>query len=249
MLSMLEWNQRYQQQARWTSPVRRFLYQQAGIADLAKILEVGCGTGAILADLSDYSRAKTFGIDLLPDPLKFAREHAGLNRLANADGLNLPFADANFEACLCHFYLLWIPDPLSALQEMVRVTRKNGVILALAEPDYGGRIDYPEELSQLGLRQALSLKQQGADPRLGRKLRGLMHQAGCRNVTCGLMGGEWISIPAEEDWANEWQVLVNDLEASFSRSELQSLQALDRQAWQNGQRILYVPTFYAAGMV
>ncbi len=35
-------------------------------------------------------------------------------------------------------------------EEMVRVTRPHGFVLALAEPDYGGRIDYPSELSTIG---------------------------------------------------------------------------------------------------
>ena len=61
---------------------------------------------------------------------------------------------------------------------MVRVTHPGGFVLALAEPDYGGRIDYPTELSQIGDWQKNALKQQGANPLMGRELRSIFSHAG-----------------------------------------------------------------------
>ena len=46
----MDWHARYVQQARWTNQLRHYLYRKAGLRDGQQILEVGCGTGAVLGD-------------------------------------------------------------------------------------------------------------------------------------------------------------------------------------------------------
>jgi cyclopropane fatty-acyl-phospholipid synthase-like methyltransferase len=45
----VDWHARYLQQARWTRPLREYLYGKAGVDSARRVLEVGCGTGALLA--------------------------------------------------------------------------------------------------------------------------------------------------------------------------------------------------------
>ena len=70
---------------------------------------------------------------------------------------------------------------------MVRVTRPGGAVIVAAEPDYGGRIDYPD----LPLRewQLQALAGEGADPRLGRRLRALFALPAVREAEVGIMPG------------------------------------------------------------
>jgi hypothetical protein len=135
---------------------------------------------------------------------------------------------------------------------MARVTQPGGVVLALAEPDYGGRIDYPVELGVLGDWQQTSLGQQGANPLIGRKLRAVFHQAGLSDVEAGLLGGQWSGMPSSEEREIEWRVLEEDIKKIQNltgTSEVIRLQKLDELAWERGERILFVPTFYAWGRV
>ncbi len=239
-----DWHARYLQQARWTSSVRRFLFQQASRLQLRSVLEVGCGSGVILGELQEYFEAKVFGIDIDLQMLRFARS---LNRdfqVGCADGLQLPFPKSAFSITCCHFYLLWVTNPPQAVGEMARVTRPGGYVLAAAEPDYGGRVDYPDELAELGRRQGEALRRQGADPSAGRKIKALFHQAGLRNVRAGVMGGEWGEVPEPGLVDSEWKVLESEL-----GGDLSGLKVIDASAWANGERILYVPTFYAIGQV
>jgi hypothetical protein len=53
---------------------------------------------------------------------------------------------------------------------MARVSR---TVLALAEPDYSGRVDEPAELKSLGEWQTEALQRQGAD-RLGAQLQSVL---------------------------------------------------------------------------
>jgi SAM-dependent methyltransferase len=64
---------------------------------------------------------------------------------SQADRHTLPFQPV-FDVTFCHFLLLWVSNPEKVVAEMGRVTRPGGSV-RLAEPDYGGRIDYPESLS------------------------------------------------------------------------------------------------------
>jgi hypothetical protein len=132
---------------------------------------------------------------------------------------------------------------------MRRVTRPGGAVLALAEPDYGGRIDYPRELAELGRWQAESLQRQGVDPEIGRKLAGVFVRAGLRQVESGVMGGEWAYPAAAGETSLEWSVLESDLAGQIAPQDLQKLRQSEAAATQNGERVLFVPTFYAWGRV
>ncbi len=120
-------------------------------------------------------------------------------------------------------------------------------MLALAEPDYGGRIDYPDALAELGNLQTKALHEKGADPETGRKLGSMFAQAGLSEIEVGVLGGQWRKDVLESERELEWQVLRQDLGDLLSEAAWQALEETGRQAYQSGSRILYVPTFYAWG--
>lgn len=129
------------------------------------------------------------------------------------------------------------------------MVKPGGYVLALAEPDYGGRIDYPRALERIGLAQTRALIAQGADPLIGRQLAEIFSQAGLQDIKVGLLGGEWQEPPTIEDWKLEWAVIESDIGNTIAENEIQNLKSLDFRSWQTGKRILYVPTFYAVGRV
>ncbi len=243
---MMEWHKRFVQQAAWTSELRLYLFGRAGMEAAHRVLEVGCGTGAILSGLT--SPAAVHGLDREPARLVEAHRHAPQARLACADVLALPYASGVFDITFCHFLLLWVHNPLQALCEMKRVTRTGGSLLALAEPDYLARVDRPDVLAPLGRWQTESLRQQGADPGLGSRLAELFRQAGIRPIETGLLQAEAGRPPAAEQRDMEWAVLEADLVSLVPADELQQLKRLDEAAWQAGERVLYVPTYWFFGI-
>ncbi|MGD9092055.1 MAG: methyltransferase domain-containing protein [Anaerolineales bacterium] len=249
-LSPSDWHHRFQIQARWTKDLRQHLYKRLDLENTRSILEVGCGTGAVLSELRDLYRGNIYGLDVNIDYLKLAKRISRTSKLINGDAFKLPFETATFDLSTCHYLMLWLADPLQVIIEMVRVTRPGGWILAMAEPDYGGRIDYPYELSQIGFWQAEILTRQGADPQIGRKLSSLYYQAGLEAIESGVLGGQWSGPPAQEELENEWTTILNDLDQLPDIVvNFEELKGLDYSAWESGERILYVPTFYAIGKV
>jgi SAM-dependent methyltransferase len=244
-----DWHTRYQQQAQWTKSIRLYLYERCKLRSARIVLEVGCGTGVLLAELADYSALRVHGLDLDIDALRQAERHAPGAHLTRGDAHVLPYSAGMFDVTLCHFLLLWLGDAQRALAEMRRVTRRGGFVLALAEPDYGGRIDYPDALRPLGEAQRESLRRQGADPLLGRRLGMLLHTAGLQDVEVGVLGGQWSEPPPQAERDSEWRVLEQDLQDFIPRAMLRKLRQADAAAWVSGERILFVPTFYGWGRV
>jgi SAM-dependent methyltransferase len=241
----MDWHSRFLQQAGWTRSLRAYLFEQAGLSQATRILEVGCGTGAILSDLS--TSAAVHGLDLDPGRLAEARQYAPSAALVCGDALRLPYYSGVFDITFCHFLLLWVCNPLAALLEIKRVTRPGGAVLALAEPDYLSRVDEPAALAPLGRWQTESLRRQGADPGLGRRLADLFRQAGIQPMETGIIqqGAQPAPSPAEQEL--EWAVLESDLAGWVPAQKFSTMKRLDEQAWQRGQRVLYVPTYFAWG--
>jgi SAM-dependent methyltransferase len=248
-----DWHTRFVQQAGWTSDLRRYLYQKVGINQALRVLDVGCGTGALLPELLDQAPGRVYGLDISADHLSEAARNSKGALLLQADAHLPPFARASFDLVLCHYLLLWLADPSAALGFLIRLLRPEGALLVLAEPDYGGRIDHPQPLSILGAWQRQSLESQGADPLMGRKIPGLLVQAGLEQVESGVIGAQWSGAPSPDDLRVEWEVLEHDLLRKQDevlqdiKQKLDQLRDWEIRAWQTGERVLFVPTFYAWG--
>lgn len=242
----MDWHARYLQQAAWTRDLRAYLFEEAGLSHAQRVLEVGCGTGAILRDL--HTSASLHGLDLDSAALAQCRIHAPAATLTRGDGLSLPYSDQTFDIVYCHYFLLWVGDPLQAVREMKRVTRNSGHILALAEPDYSSRVDKPDELKILGVWQRESLKEQGADPGFGARLAETFFQAGIKILETGTIQSAGSEASAGER-EMEWAVLEADLAGFVPAEEIRKMKLMEERAWARGERMLHVPTYFAWGQV
>lgn len=248
-LSLAEWHDRYLQQARWTSEIRQHLFNRGGASPEHEILEVGSGTGAILEKIASAGYPHLTGIDINGKALGFTKSNNRHLKLVQADGYFLPFSAETFNISLCHYLLLWVHNPEQILGEMRRVTCSGGCLMALAEPDHEARIDYPPPLDELGRLQTHALQKQGADTAMGRKIQALFTQAGLIKVETGILGGQWTVQEHSKTDVSEWMTLRADLSQRLPKETLTQYKRADQQARKKGNRILFIPTFYAFGVV
>src|SRR5438445_5604250 len=91
------------------------------------VLEVGCGTGLILHRVAEFARDAR-GIDLSAGMLEKAASR-GLH-VAQASATELPIATASVDVAYSFKVLAHIPDIAGAMQEMARVVRPGGYVIA-----------------------------------------------------------------------------------------------------------------------
>jgi len=248
-LSIQDRQNRFLIQAQWTRALRLYFFELLNIQQMEKILDMGCGTGALLPDLQSLSPADIFGSDILEEHLLVAQQTCPECNLNSADVHHLPYPDNIYDMVLSHYFLMWVGNPAKALEEMIRITKPGGYIVAFAEPDYGGRIDFPPEFFNMGEYQISGLLKAGADPKMGRKLPSLFLDSGLTDIQTGVYEGRWEQKPSQEEIESEWQVLEEDLAGFLSTVELIALKEHEQSAWENGSRLIYVPTFYSWGKV
>ncbi len=111
--------------------------QKEGLTDLSglRIFEMGCGSGGVLQEYRwlGADEKKLYGIDLLPDRLREARQAVPQAGLVNANGQYLPFPSASFDLVLQYTAISSILDAdlrRAVCAEMLRVTRPGGLILS-----------------------------------------------------------------------------------------------------------------------
>jgi len=105
-----------------------------------RLLEIGCGVGAVLAVLGqEYPGIELSGVDIEQKQLEFARRHlerAGVQAtLRQADALALPFEDESFDHVWMMWFLEHVAHPPAALREARRALVPGGRITAI-EVDY-----------------------------------------------------------------------------------------------------------------
>jgi SAM-dependent methyltransferase len=111
----------------------------AGIGPGIRVLDVGCGPGALTTELVHRLGATAVAaVDPSEQFVAAARErHPGVDvRIAAAE--ELPFADAEFDAALAQLVVHFMNDPVRGLAEMARVTRDGGVVAACVWDHAGG---------------------------------------------------------------------------------------------------------------
>ena len=243
----VNWHRRYLQQAAWTRGLRDYLSDRTKRSGSGRILEVGCGTGAVLSTWP--TSASLYGIDIDLAALQESHRYAPAAFLTRGDVLALAYPDRSFHISYCHFFLLWVTDPLAALMEMKRVTKSGGHVLAMAEPDYTARVDKPDELAALGKLQNQSLKRQGADIGIGSRLANLFFQAGIKIIETGLIQSRQNRALSWEDGQQEWEIIESDLTGLIPPGEILRWKKMDAEARRHRTRVLNVPTYFAWGQV
>jgi len=119
---------------RWRRHVVKKL--QPLLAENARVLDVGCGTGDLSIELFERTAARVVGIDFCRPMLQLAKQKAPRLKFIEGDALRLPFADATFDGITIGFALRNLASVEQGLAELHRVLKPQGwlAILEFSEP-------------------------------------------------------------------------------------------------------------------
>ena len=98
------------------------------------VLELACGTGILTRRLRTHlpSKVKLIATDLNEPMFRQATAKFGKNervRWLEADACDLPFDGRKFDAVVCQFGIMFVPDKAHAAREAYRVLKRDGIFL------------------------------------------------------------------------------------------------------------------------
>lgn len=125
---------------RWSERLVAPFATFAGVEAGARALDVGCGPGALTAELvGRLGSSMVSAVEPNPEFRAAAMEQLPDVDIRAATVEHLPFEDGTFDATLAQLVVHFMPDPVAGLREMARVTRPGGVVAACVWDYPGGR--------------------------------------------------------------------------------------------------------------
>ena len=123
---------------RFAEPLAGPFADRAGVAPGMRALDVGCGPGALTAELvRRLGPAAVAAIDPSPPFVAAARERFGEADVREGVAERLPFSDGSFDVVLAQLVVHFMADPVAGLAEMRRVAQLGGRVAACVW-DHGG---------------------------------------------------------------------------------------------------------------
>ncbi len=165
---------------------KRFILDMLNLQAGEKLLDLGCGTGDDVRDAARIigSTGLGVGVDVDEAMITVAQARSANQELPVAfyrnDVSTLPFPDETFDVVRAERLFEHLHQPEQALQEMLRVTRVGGRVLA-ASPDMDTNvINHPDRSMTRRIRHFESDRRPNG--LAGQRLYGLFHDAGLVNL-------------------------------------------------------------------
>lgn len=238
-------------QAIETAEERIPLYLKVGIKEAKLILDVGCGSGVVTKDIARLTKGKVVAIDGSEDMINVAKKVLEMFKNVDfvvGDAECLPFDDNYFDVVTCNLLLMWADDPQKVVCEMARVTKPGGTVLASLEPDYGGKLHFPENPKIDPVFAGKAIKARGGDSHIGRKLRYLFVKAGLK-TTVGIGNNRIWSCEEDKAYylhARDFYVKAL-MDSGLSQKEIDRWEYDYLKSLDEGVQLNFFPQFYAIG--
>ncbi len=124
---------------RYSVPLAPRFADLASLAAGQRVVDVGCGPGALTTELVvRVGAAAVAAVDPSESFVAAAQERHPTVEVHRAAAEQLPFEDDSFDAAVAQLVVHFMADPIAGLREMARVTRPDGVVAACVWDHQGG---------------------------------------------------------------------------------------------------------------
>jgi len=164
------------------------------------------------------------------------------------DAHRLPFPTNTFDITTCNLLLMWVDHPQHVVTEMARITKPGGNVLATLEPDYGGKIHWPENPTIDPYFAGEAIRKKGGDPHIGRKLRTLFVTAGL-HTTIGIGNNRiWTCDEDKHYYLHSRDFYIKVLtDAGVPTKDIDTWEYDYLKSLDEGHQLNFFPQFYAIG--
>jgi ubiquinone/menaquinone biosynthesis C-methylase UbiE len=171
-----------------------------------RIVDVGCGTGDFTRYLARISRGKSdiLGMDSNAKSVKAAiadTKKAGLSQMIaykTGDVNRIPLKDQYADLTCCRTLLMHLEDPAAAVREMVRITKREGSVIAVEGGKMASYYDPDDEEYSRLAECAYSAwvegvkKLEGKEFKIGEKLPSIFQKAGLSSIKAEIQADAWL---------------------------------------------------------
>jgi SAM-dependent methyltransferase len=238
---------------RYSRDLARAFADAGGITPGMRVLDVGCGPGALTAELARrLGAANVAAVDPSPEFVAECRHRNPGVDVREASAEALPFPDESFDAALAQLVLHFVRDPDTAVAEVRRVLRPGGVAGACVW-DFGGGMRLLSAFWEAASSLDPGSPVEFATRRFGRdgEIAGLLSGAGFREVA----GGALDVTAGYADFDDLWEGLrggVGPAGAYFASLDEAGTAALRAELWRRlgsptGPFTLTARAWYASG--
>jgi SAM-dependent methyltransferase len=224
--------------------VHRRLIDATGVGVGMKVLDVGCGTGDLLAAITERG-ANVTGVDPAIGMVERSRQTAPAADVRRASWDDLPWSGPTFDVVFALNSLQFADDTLSAIAGASRLIRDGGL---LAVANWAER-----ELNDLDRIDAALAAEDGDEPAPDGDLRreggleAVLDEAGLDVVTAGTVGAAWEAV--DEPALLRAVLLDDDASADVSSYRASVLNAARPFRREDGRYVLGTTYRYAIGRV
>lgn len=116
---------------RYTISLAAAMCDAVGVPPGSRVLDVGCGPGALTAELATRTAAENVAaVDPTPQFVEACRDRLPGADVREGAAEALPWDDASFDMSLACLVIAFMSDPDKGVREMARVTRPGGTVAA-----------------------------------------------------------------------------------------------------------------------
>jgi SAM-dependent methyltransferase len=124
---------------RYSAPLAPVFADFASVLEGFRVLDVGCGPGALTDELvTRVGPGTVVAVDPSESFVRAAQERNPTIDVQQAAAERLPFGDDTFDATVAQLVVHFMKDPVVGLREMARVTCPGGVVAACVWDHDGG---------------------------------------------------------------------------------------------------------------
>ena len=119
----------------FTAKFKQEMLTLCNVSDGDRVLDVGCGNGKLIFEISRRAKIKAYGVDISPKMIEVCKQRYGNIDFDISSGEDLPFDEGNFDMLTICCVLHHLNNPIKFFSEAHRVLKEDGILI-VGEPRF-----------------------------------------------------------------------------------------------------------------